>query len=196
MHHPEVQAMFDLLARLVMDGRTGVLLALLAIAAIIDYRTRRIPNWLVLGGAIYGLVYTVVFPPIMHGNALFPLGGFIVGFGLFLPLYLMRALGAGDVKLFAMVGTFLGPLDTFYSALATGITGGALTVLWAVWHGKALRVVQNIAGLIQFGPLSAVAGAPAGLRIASGGALGKLPYGVAIALGTGGYLTFHQLGFV
>ncbi|MDB5808455.1 MAG: Type prepilin peptidase TadV/CpaA [Betaproteobacteria bacterium] len=196
MLDPELAAMLDLLGRLLLNARTGTLLALLLLAAVYDCRSHRIPNWLVASGAVYGLIYTTVAPPIMHGTVFFPLSGLAVGFSLFFPLYLLRAMGAGDVKLLAMTGAFLGPLDTFYCALASAIAGGALSLVWILWNGNAPRLLQSIVSLAQFGPVGAVAGAPAGYGVSPKTSLGKLPYAAAIAVGTGGYLSLHQLGMV
>jgi hypothetical protein len=72
--------MLDLLATLFFDGRTGTLMLLLTGAAVCDYRTHRIPNWLVLLGALFGLIYNTVLPPFPHGSIFFPLAG--LGLGL------------------------------------------------------------------------------------------------------------------
>jgi prepilin peptidase CpaA len=98
------------------------------------------------------------------------------------------------VKLLAMVGTFLGPLDTFYAALASTIAGGVLSILWVLWHGQALRLLQNLTALLPL-ELGAVGGSSSSLRIEPSASAGKLPYGMAIAIGTISYLVFHQLGF-
>jgi len=196
MPHPESQAMLDLVSTLVIDARTGGLMLLLIIAAACDYRTRRIPNSLLLCGTAFGLIYTTMVPPAIHGTMLFPLSGLLVGLLLFLPLYLMRAMGAGDVKLLAMTGAFLGPLDTFYAALASMIAGGALSIVWLLAHGRMLRGLQNLAAMVQFTVLGAVAGSPAGLRVAPEASAGRLPYGIAIAIGTIGYLLVHQTGLL
>jgi prepilin peptidase CpaA len=196
MPYQEVEAMLGLLARLVFDARTGGLMLLLVIAAVCDYRTQRIPNALIACGAIFGVIYTTVVPPVVHGTALFPLSGLLMGLLLFLPLYLLRAMGAGDVKLLAMIGTFLGPLETFYAALASMIVGGVLSILWVLVRGRMLRLLQNLVAFFQFGLLSAVAGSPSGLRITPDASAGKLPYGVAISIGTIGYLNVHQLGLL
>lgn len=195
MSRDEFEAMTGLIGRLFMDGRTGTLVVLLTIAAIADWRTRRIPNRLVLAGAAFGLVYTALVPPVMHGTILFPLLGLVTGFFLFLPLYLLRVMGAGDVKLLAMAGAFLGPLDTLWCGLASMIAGGALSIAWAVRQGTAMRLLQNMASLLPFG-LGAFAGVPSDMRMTSASSVGKLPYAAAIALGTTTYLVLRQLGFV
>jgi len=194
--YSEFKAVLDLLAMLFLDGRMGILMLLLTGAAVCDYRTHRIPNWLVLSGVLFGVIYNTVLPPSPHGNILFPLAGLGLGLVLFLPLYLVRAMGAGDVKLLAMVGTFLGAGETFHAALASLIAGGVLAILFVLVRGTALRMFHNLASLFQLGFLGASAGFTPSLRITAGASAGKLPYGVAIAIGTIGYLVFHQLGFL
>jgi prepilin peptidase CpaA len=196
MAHSEFEALFSLLGRLFFDGRTGILILLLIGAAVCDYRTHRIPNWLVLSGAVFGLIYNTALPPYPHGSILFPLAGLGLGLALFLPLYLVRAMGAGDVKLLAMVGAFLGAGETFHAALATIVAGGVLSILFVLIRGTALRMLRNVTSFLQLGFLCALSGTAPTLGITADGSAGKLPYGVAIAIGTIGYLVSHQLGFL
>ncbi|WP_129777853.1 A24 family peptidase [Peristeroidobacter soli] len=92
--------------------------------AIIDWRTHRIPNLLCAVAAIIGFGSQVW----MHGEAglLAALGGSAVGFAIFLPFYVLKAFGAGDVKAMATVGAFLGAQTTL---LAVGMTLMAGAVL-------------------------------------------------------------------
>ena len=196
MAEPEFNAMLELMVSLVLSGRTGVLLLLLATAAVIDVRSHRIPNWLVLSGAVYALVYNTVFPPWLHGTFLFPLGGLGLGLAMFLPLYLLRAMGAGDVKLLAMCGAFLGSNEIWRAALVVLITGGVLGVVFVLANGSALRVYQNLTALFRVGALDTMTGAVPSLRIPASVSAGRLPYGVAIAVGTAAYLVLHQLAFL
>ncbi len=196
MAEAEFNAVLELLALLLLSGRSGVLLLLLVTAAVIDFRSRRIPNWLVVSGAAYALVYNTLFPPWHNGTVLFPLAGLGLGLMFFLPLYLMRAMGAGDVKLLAMCGTFLGPNEVWRAALAVLITGGVLAVVFVLANGTALRMVQNLASLFRVGALVTMTGAVPSLRIPATESAGRLPYGVAIAVGTAAYLVLHQLAFI
>lgn len=196
MPHSELKAMLDLLALLFFDWRTGMLMLLLAGAAVSDCRSHRIPNWLVLSGALFGVIYNTALPPSPHDNMLFPLAGLGLGLLLFLPLYLVHAMGAGDVKLLAMVGAFLGPGDTFHAALASMIVGGMLSILFVLIRGTASRMFHNLASLFQPGFLDAVGGSAPSLRITAGASAGKLPYAVVIAIGTIGYLVLRQLSFL
>jgi prepilin peptidase CpaA len=97
----EFLAVLDLVEMLLLHPRTGVLIGLLTTAAVSDVRTGRIPNWLVFSGALYALAYNALYPRDM--GILFALGGLSVGLVALLPGYLLRVLGAGDVKLMAMV---------------------------------------------------------------------------------------------
>ncbi len=196
MADAEFNAMLELMASLLLSGRTGVLLLLLATAAVIDSRSHRIPNWLVLSGALYALIYNTVFPPWHNGTVLFPLAGLGLGLLLFLPLYLLRAMGAGDVKLLAMCGAFLGPNEIWRAALVVLITGGLLGVVFVLANGSALRVYQNLTALFRVGMFTTLGGTAPSLRIPVSVSAGRLPYGVAIAVGTTGYLVLHQLAFI
>ena len=83
----------------------GLLIALLVIAAWSDLKARRIPNWLVLSGILAGLIANGLLPAGLGLNNTFVPGGIgwvaaLQGIGLglaaLLPLYLLKAMGAGD----------------------------------------------------------------------------------------------------
>jgi len=192
----EFIAVLELLEMLALDRRLGVLMALLVAAAISDTRTGRIPNWLVFAGAAYGLVYNALFPLFPRDiGILFALGGLVVGLGVFLPMYALRVMGAGDVKLMAMVGAFLGASATFSAALATFIAGGVLAIAVAVCTGTVARMIRNVAMMFR-GTMLTFATGVGGLTVHGGPSAGKMPYGLAIATGTIGYLILAQLGLI
>ncbi|HWZ48645.1 MAG TPA: A24 family peptidase [Herbaspirillum sp.] len=196
MFASQFQAVFELLTMLVLDGRTGTLIFLLLTAAVVDYRSHRIPNWLVLSGMLFGVIYNLAFPPFPHVNVLWPLEGMVMGFSVFLPLYLLGAMGAGDVKLMAMVGAIVGPVEMLWVLPLTMIAGGVLSILLVLVRGTAGRMLRNLTTLFRLGFLNAISGARPDLHIEAGASAGKLPYGVAIAIGAIGYLVVHQLGFL
>ncbi len=196
MAQPEFDALLELLTWLFFDWRTGAVMLLVVIAAVFDYRTRRIPNWLVFSGALYGLVYNTLFPSFPNGNFLFPLLGLAAGLLLFLPLYALRAMGAGDVKLLAMIGAFLGVKATLTAALASMIAGGALAILFVLLKGRVRLLFRNFAAALHLGAVEVAGGMAPSFHIDSTASAGKLPYGVAIAIGTITYLVLHQLNLI
>src|SRR6266540_2661397 len=76
----------------------------LLIAAFTDLRSRRIPNWLTLPALPVGLLAQTVYGDGFWQGLLGALGGFAALFALFA----VGASGAGDVKLFTVVGSFVG----------------------------------------------------------------------------------------
>lgn len=196
MSDSEYKALWELLSMLLLDWRTGILFVLLLTAAITDYRTHRIPNGLVLSGALFGVIYNIAVPPAAHANWLWPFLGLGLGFIVFLPLYLLGVMGAGDVKLMAMVGAIIGPLDTVWVLLYSMVVGGVLSIVLVLARGTATRLWRNLRTLFQLGFVNLLNGVRPDLHIDDRLSAGKLPYGVAIAIGTIGYLTLHQLGFL
>jgi prepilin peptidase CpaA len=172
-----------------------VLCALLALAVWNDLRTRRIPNPLVFGGAVLGVLLNTALPA---GDGLFiqPFGGigFLmsmaglgVGLGLLLPMYAMRALGAGDVKLMAMLGAFVGPWSVAGIVLLTLLAGGVLALAVAGYNGRLKLMVGNTWQMLKYSMLRSLAGEVAKVE-APAAASGRLPYAVAIAAGALPYL--------
>lgn len=169
-----------------------VLLAGFLLAAVWwDIRSRRIPNFLVLSGAIFGLCWNALVPGSL--GAVSSMLGMMLGLGLLLPMYLMRAMGAGDVKLMAMVGAFLGPADALGAVLGTFVAGGVLAVAYALRAGSLHRLVANLRFML-LDSVSRLAGRkapqPGDLPVPAG----HLPYALAIALGTLGYLGWRSCG--
>lgn len=158
--------------------------ALAVAAAVSDALRRRIPNWLVLPGMLFGLAANALVPGALGLTS--AVTGLAAGLLAFLPFYLLRLLGAGDVKLIAMVGSFLGAAHLVGAMLASFLAGGLLAVAFA-WHaGQLGRVVGNIR-LILVGMLmrAALPGAP---TVAPPAPAVRMPYGIAVAAGTVVYL--------
>lgn len=189
----ELSAVLQLLAMLVVDPRTGMLIALLIAAAWSDYGTGRIPNALVFGGAFLGLAYNGMVPPVHTPawQALVVAGtGMLCGLALMLPFYLLRAMGAGDVKLMAMSGAFLGYPDIVWAVLGSFLAGGALSLAYLAVKGELRRALGNIAAL---GIMASAGCAP---TLDARSSAGTLPYGIAIAVGTIGFAVLRQLGLI
>ncbi|MCE3262181.1 MAG: hypothetical protein K0R43_1260 [Pseudoduganella sp.] len=169
--------------------------ALLAWAVASDVRSRRIPNQLVLAGMLAGLALQATVTP---GAGLFSvpfgalgllkgLAGLALGLVLLLPMYALGAMGAGDVKLLAAIGTFLGPLDTLGAGLSSVLAGGVLALLVALFQGSLRKVAGNVKVMVLGSVLRGLSGGSARVD-APVAASGQLPYAVAIATGTVAYL--------
>lgn len=187
-------SLLDALTRLVTDPRSASLVTLLVVAGVIDFRTMRIPNWLTYGGAVFGLLFNAVVPAPVQPGVLWALGGLALGLVLLLPLYALRVMGAGDVKLMAMVGAFLGVSATLNAVVFTFIAGGAAALVFALWHRALGRMAVNVRELVQWMAFAAAAGLrPAAAAPAA--SVGKLPYGISICVGTIASLVATQLGY-
>ena len=122
-----------------------------------DIRGYRIPNKLVLVGVVLGVALNALLPSGWGFNSAIPGGlgwlealkGFGVGLVVLLPMYWLRAMGAGDVKLMAMVGAFLGPGDLLGVVLATFIAGGVIAIVMVVWSRKLASFLQNIMAAVN-----------------------------------------------
>jgi prepilin peptidase CpaA len=192
----ELHAFLELLGMLATDPRTGVLLALLAAAAVYDYRTYRIPNWLTGSGILFALVYNTAVPPVWHAGWTWAPAGMLLGFAAMLPMYAIRVMGAGDVKLMAMVGAFLGTAGTASALLFCVLTGG-LAALGFAFHKRVMgQMLANTGGAVRGMLWSTVAGGTPRLHPGALPSVGKLAYGISIAVGTTSYLVAQQFNLV
>lgn len=173
----------------------------LVIALEVDLLESRIPNVLVLGVFMVGLLLQTVGPAngreglfgafpgaIGAGRALL---GAAIGLAIFLPVYLVGAMGAGDVKFMAALGVFAGPVDVVGVAVSVAACGGALALgltlsrrkTAAVW-GNVVRIADGLVRPVvpdqRFDPKTQTA-----LR---------MPYALAFALGVTGYGYWRQSG--
>lgn len=170
----------------------AALLALVVVAAVYDFRYRRIPNWLALIGLGAGLGLNTVLGK-WEGLQTAG-GGFAVGFGLYFLLYLIRAMGAGDVKLMGAVGSLVGPTEWLKLFAAAAIVGGALGLVMIVAKGRFRQTFWNIGFILsEFAHFRAPYMKRQELDVKSSQAA-TLPHGVAIALGTVIYLAILWRG--
>lgn len=119
-----------------------VLLALV-VAAATDARLRRIPNALVLTIAIAGWAAAAAgwIPTALHAALL----GSLLGVAMLFPLFVIRAFGAGDVKLLGAVGAWVGPSMIVWVVLIAAILGGVLAIAWAIAHRAAGGLARDTA---------------------------------------------------
>jgi prepilin peptidase CpaA len=166
-----------------LEGRFAFLLIWLISAVAFDCRYHRIPNPLVASGIALALTVQILFWGLAEGFAT-ALSGSMVGLLVFLPLYLLRALGAGDVKLMALVGAFLGPREVLYASFWVVFLGGICALVVTVWRGNSMRLAQNLVGLFRLSVARGLGGLTPSVELPGKQSAGKLPYAVPIALGT------------
>lgn len=177
-----------------------VLSLLLAGAVWHDVRSRRIPNVLVLVGLVLAFALQAVLPegdglflaPFGSIGLLWSLAGVATGLALLLPMYALRALGAGDVKLLAMIGAFVGPGATIGIAACTLLAGGMLALVVSLYLGTLKRMLGNSMHLVTHSVFGALNGQSAAIE-APAAPSGKLPYAIAIAAGAAPYLVYAAL---
>jgi prepilin peptidase CpaA len=119
---------------------------LLSWAAIIDFRTRRIPNWLTFSVALGGLAASFV-----SGSAIAPLASFLglmLGLGIMLPQYALGALRGGDVKVMAAIGAWVGPTPIFAIFIIQAVVGMVIVLVQCAWQGRLRTLFTNSAVLV------------------------------------------------
>ena len=161
--------------------RYAVLVLLVTIAAVYDIQFRRIPNSLVLTGLVLSLIIQFTFNE-FYGFKAWGYG-MLTGLALFLPLYALHAMGAGDVKLVAMVGSFLDAGSAIGVVLTTLLVGGVLSIVVALRNGVLRQAISNIHMQLTLTMFKRLSGGNAQLEQLPSSA-GNLPYAVAIAIGT------------
>jgi prepilin peptidase CpaA len=163
-------------------------LALTSVAGGWDWSTRRIPNWLTVPAFFTGL-FVRTWLSGWRGTAS-SLEGAGVALILLLPLVLMRGLGAGDWKLMGAVGAFLGPVMTLFVLLSSILISGLMAVVSMVRAHKVVSTFRNMVILLRGFLAFGVRKHPE-ISLDNPGLL-KLPFGVAVAIGTlGCFLAAH-----
>lgn len=129
------------------------LAALVLLAAGRDLAERTIPNRFVAAGLLLALLAHLC----AGSPAWTPLAGLATGLLLFLPMYLARGMGAGDIKLMAAVGAFAGPGLALQIALASCIAGGALSLGFLTAPRASRHSSMPYGPAIAIGTLAALA---------------------------------------
>jgi prepilin peptidase CpaA len=119
-----------------------MLIIMVAIAAGFDVKYRRIPNWLVVTGLVWGIAMNVFlfgWPGLKTS-----LIGIGIAFVIYFPLFMLRGMGAGDVKLMMAIGALVGPANWFLIFMITGILGGVIALLLLAWRKRLRHTLSNV----------------------------------------------------
>ncbi len=111
-------------------------------ASWVDYSQRRVPNWLNASLIVAGFAAQAAF----HGLSGMADGaqGMLIGFGVLIVPWLMQGMGAGDVKLMAAIGVWLGPWMTLVSFALGVLIGGGVAVIMIVSSGRLHQALANL----------------------------------------------------
>lgn len=168
------------------------LVALLALAVRSDLMERKIPNRLTVPFMLIGLGLNTIldFPKGIQSSLI----GFAIGFLVFLIPYMMKGMGAGDVKLMASIGAITNGSIILYITLFTALFGGLISLIIKIKTNDIKRTITNAGKLllhIFFWILFSITLSPRVHYFMTRFKIEKsenksdyIPYAVAIALGT------------
>lgn len=152
-------------------------------ALVTDLRTLKIPNWLTVSAFVAGLAFHAITQDGWN-RLTFALGGFAVGFGVMLVLWLIGGSGAGDVKLMGALGAWIGATSWLMVFLFTGVLACVTVLFWFVYdisRGRkpALFSQERLKGKDRFGDVRT-----------------RTPYGVYAVVATYGWMVIEVLKLI
>ncbi len=154
--------------------------AVVLLAAIIDLRTQRIPNWLVLPFLLAGLAVSGITDG-WSGLGQSLLGVLIATMALGIFCYL-GGMGMGDLKLCAAIGAWIGPSQLVSALVFTGLAGGAIAICWAVGGGFFGQALGGVGALVSGFARKGLK--PHETLVLANPMTRRMPYAPAIAIGT------------
>ena len=146
------------------------------IAGILDWRSRRIPNWLTVSGLVAGIAVNAGLAG--WGGIKVALLGALLGLALLFPLVLVRSMGAGDWKLAGALGAALGARQLGTVLVVAFLLAGLIALIVVLWSGRLKQTLLNVARML--GALLSLRMPPAELSIDDPGST-KIPFGVAMS---------------
>lgn len=163
----------------------------LIVAAVIDGYQLKVPNWITFPMILSGWAYST-YAGGWEGLG-FSLLGTVIGLGLLLPAYAIGGMGAGDVKLLAGVGAWVGGEATFYAFCVSAVVGAFIAVGMVVWQRAWTK--HRAQFMLIFTEIMTIRNPE---RLAEIAAERKprmllLPYGIPIAIGTIGYFAWEGM---
>ncbi len=145
-------------------------------AGVLDWRWRRIPNWLTVSGLAAGIGVNALLAG--WAGLKMALLGALLGLAVLLPLVLLRSLGAGDWKLAGALGAALGPRQLGSVLLGTLLLAGVIALVMVIWQGRLKQTLVNIARIL--GSLMSLRMPPPEVSLDNPQSA-RIPFGVAMS---------------
>ncbi len=123
-----------------------VLVGVALLAGWFDFRVRRIPNWLTISGVLLGIALNTSFFGL--AGALSAAEGLVLALIIYVPLYILRGMGAGDVKLMAALATMAGPMNWLVIFLVTSLLGGVVALALVLARKRFAQTYFNVLTLV------------------------------------------------
>lgn len=156
-----------------------VAVAVVIVACMWDVATSRIPNVLTFTTILLALAFHVIAPD--GSGASYAALGLVAGLAVFFPMFALGAMGAGDVKLMAALGAWIGWKAILFVALYGSLAGGALAILIGMRRSYLRKALSNLKMLAAYWWVEGVKPLPALTLEAKDSQ--RLPYALAIAAG-------------
>lgn len=150
------------------------------VACASDLRTGRVPNVLTFGAALAACAFAAWTGGLTGVSA--SLVGWMLALLIWLPFYALGGMGAGDVKLLAAIGAWLGPAEVIPTALYAAIAGGAMALGVALWRRRVRTTWLNV--LMLFGHWRVAGLTPHPELTLATAASPRLAYAVPVLAGT------------
>ena len=163
----------------------------LVVAAWIDGKQLKVPNWLTFPFIISGWIYSVAYFG-WEGIGLSLLGT-VIGLALLLPAYAIGGMGAGDVKMMAAVGAWIYVVDTVYAFCVSVIVGAIIAVVMIMTSGQAKKHWNQLVYIAN--EIMTVRNPETLAKIAAERkpSMRLLPYGIPLAIGTVMYFAWMRM---
>lgn len=171
----------------------GILIPGILLASWIDFAQRRVPNWLNLALLICGFIVQGWY--FGGGGLLAGFLGMLAGFGVLIIPWMMHGMGAGDVKLMAAIGVWLGPKLTLYSFALGAVIGGLAAVVMILCTGRLAMACANLNVILTKCSSRQTLFTEVGSAKSFGTTSQLLPYGVPLTAGTLIILAAKTLGW-
>ncbi len=156
---------------------------MLVLAVMTDSSTRKIPNSIVVFGLIASFICQSM--AIEGAGGINWLAGVAVAFACFVPLYVLRGMAAGDVKLMMAVGGFLGYPLIIKAVVCVFLSGGVMAIGFIILKGRFKHLSQNVRLMLTGLYIKTTSGVNVVDDYVMKNSAGRMPYALAIAVGTG-----------